>query len=182
MNMDNFIKFCKQRGIEIDKSKLEELEFKKKFYPIFKSTPIYYWGEYYCPSFNRPRDKEIAIEYLNDGKIYLPKNKEFKGFEDFIETKQLKTYSYYSAFQIYSLVEILNEEKTKIVKVHFKNFNHEDFVNLLISIQLYSPYDKSNLKTIPNNKLKEFNLDEALKIINIEHDFLYRHMLLFVRN
>ena len=183
MNMDNFIKFCKKRGIGIDKSKLEELEFKEKFYPIFRSTDLYhpYYGEYFGLPLLHPQDRKNAIKYLNDGKIYLPKNKEFKKFKDYIdtETKSLKTYSYYSAFQIYSLVEILNEEKTGKEKVN--KINHEDFVNLLIAIQLYSPYGKSNLKIISirdektfYNKLEEFNLDEALKIINIKQDFLYK--------
>ena len=180
MHMKEFLKFCKERGIRINKLKLEELEFKEKFYPIFRLTGhCNSIGEYSALTFNYLLNKEIAIEYLNDGKIYLPKNKEFKGFEDFIETKQLKTYSYYSAFQIYSLVEILNEEKTCEEK---HNFNHENFVNLLIAIQLYSPYGRSNLKTISirdknekvfYNKLEEFNLDEALKIINIKQDSLY---------
>ena len=41
MNMKQFIEFCKKRGIKIDNSKLEDLEKKKLFYPIFRVTNIY---------------------------------------------------------------------------------------------------------------------------------------------
>ena len=89
--------------------KKEELEFKEKFYPIFRLTDNYNSiGEYFPLTFNYLLNKEIAIEYLNDGKIYLPKNKEFKGFEDFIETKQLKTYSYYSILRKVYPYEVTN--------------------------------------------------------------------------
>jgi hypothetical protein len=41
MHMDVFIDFCKKRGIKIDKFKLEYLEKKTLFYPIFRATNIY---------------------------------------------------------------------------------------------------------------------------------------------
>lgn len=118
--------------------------------------------------------------YLENGNIYTPKDNGFCKFKEFYdsETHCLKTYSYYSAFQIWPLVRILADERI----VEYRQSNFENFVNLLIAIQIYSPYGRSNLKKINlkteknsfYKKLKEFDLDEALEVINLEHDELYK--------
>lgn len=41
LNIKKFIDFCKKCGIKINDKKLEELEEKNLFYPIFRVTNIY---------------------------------------------------------------------------------------------------------------------------------------------
>ena len=181
MNMKEFIKFCKKRGIEIDKNKLEYLEKNKLFYPIFRVTDYYdsYSAQYVSPDFREFFHDEL-LEELNSGNIYLPKEKEFTEFKNFYDSKthSLKTYSYYSSFQIWPLIRILENEEI----VNYYESIFENFVNLLISIQIYSPYGRSNLRRISVNtdldifykSLEKFDLEEVLKIINLEIDELYK--------
>ena len=181
MHMKKFIEFCKKRGIEIYEGKLEELEEKDLFYPMFRVTEIYspISQQYVSPIFDE-RSHDDLIGYLDNGNIYIPQDTEFIEFKSFKddETYSLKTYSYYSAFQIWSLMFILKYgDEARDYKSPYENF-----VNLLIAIQIYSPYGRSNLKTITlkteiddfYKKLEEFDLGEALKIINLEHDELYK--------
>ncbi|WP_298535293.1 TOPRIM nucleotidyl transferase/hydrolase domain-containing protein, partial [uncultured Methanobrevibacter sp.] len=181
MIMKKFIDFCKKRGVKIDQSKLEELEKNKLFYPIFRVTEIYnpIYGQFVAPSFGE-RGHDDLLDYFNKGSIYIPQDKEFIEFKNFYdtETQSLKTYSYYSAFQIWPLIKILDDEKV----VEHVDSRFENFVNLLIAIQLYAPYGRSNLrrinlKTERDNfyqRLEEFDLDEILNIINLGADELYK--------
>lgn len=181
MNMKKFIDFCKKRGIKIDDEKLEELEEKKLFYPLFRATNIYnpISEQYVSPSFDEYSHEEL-LGYLENGNIYMPEENGFCKFKEFYdsETHSLKTYSYYSAFQIWPLIEMLDDERI----VEYRQSYFENFVNLLIAIQIYSPYGRSNLKKINlkteknsfYKKLEEFNLDETLEVINLEHDELYK--------
>ena len=181
MNMKKFIDFCKKRGIKIDDKKLEDLEEKKLFYPIFRVTNIYNQisEQYVSPNFDEYSHEEL-LGYLENGNIYIPEDNGFCKFKEFYdnETHSLKTYSYYSAFQIWPLVRILADERI----VEYRQSYFENFVNLLIAIQIYSPYGRSNLKKINlkteidsfYKKLEEFDLDEALEVINLEHDELYK--------
>ena len=179
--MKKFIDFCKKRGIKIDDKKLEDLEEKKLFYPIFRVTNIYNQisEQYVSPNFDEYSHEEL-LGYLENGNIYIPEDNGFCKFKEFYdnETHSLKTYSYYSAFQIWPLVRILADERI----VEYRQSYFENFVNLLIAIQIYSPYGRSNLKKINlkteidsfYKKLEEFDLDEALEVINLEHDELYK--------
>lgn len=181
LSMKKFIDFCKKRGIKIDDKKLEELEKKKLFYPIFRVTNIYnpISEQYVSPSFDEYSHEEL-LGYLENGNIYMPEENGFCKFKEFYdsETHSLKTYSYYSAFQIWHLIEMLDDERI----VEYRQSYFENFVNLLIAIQIYSPYGRSNLKKINlkteknsfYKKLEEFNLDETLEVINLEHDELYK--------
>ena len=136
MNMKKFIDFCKKRAIKINDKKLEELEEKKLFYPIFRVTNIYnpISEQYVSPSFDEYSHEEL-LGYLENGDIYTPEDKGFCKFKEFYdsETHSLKTYSYYSAFQIWLLVEILYDEGI----AEYRQSNFENLVNLLIAIQIY---------------------------------------------
>ena len=152
MNIKKFIDFCKKRGIKIDDKKLEELEKKKLFYPIFRVTNIYnpISEQYVSPSFDEYSHEEL-LGYLENENIYTPEDNEFCKFKEFndSETHSLKTYSYYSAFQIWPLVRILADERI----VEYRQSNFENFVNLLIVIQIYSPYaDPISRKSILKQK------------------------------
>ena len=181
INMKKFIDFCKKRGIKINDKKLEELEEKKLFYPIFRVTNIYnpISEQYVSPSFDEYSHEEL-LGYLENGNIYTLEDNGFCKFKEFYdsETHSLKTYSYYSAFQIWPLVKILDDEGI----AEYRQSYFENLVNLLMAIQIYSPYGRSNLRTINlkteidafYKKLDEFNLDEALEVINLEYDELYK--------
>ena len=179
--LKKFIDFCKKRGIKIDDKKLEELEEKKLFYPIFRVTNIYnpISEQFVAPSFSEWAHDEL-LDYLNNGNIYVPQDLEFTEFKNFKdgETHSLKTYSYYSPFQIWPLIQILKDEK--IVKYAESRF--ENLVNLLTAVQIYSPYGRSNLRRINlktevdtfYQKLEDFDLDEVLDLINLDSDELYK--------
>lgn len=181
MTMKRFIDFCKKRGVKINKFKLEDLEKKKLFYPIFRVSNIYNpISKQFIPlSFDEWGNNNLS-SYLNNGNIFVPQDKEFVEFAEFFDSKthSLKTYSYYSSFQIWHLIEILNNERF----LKYDPLNYENFVNLLMAIQIYSPYGRSNLRTISvktevntfHKKLDEFDLNKSLKVINLKHDELYK--------
>lgn len=181
MNMDEFINFCKKRGIKIDKNKLEYFEKNKLFYPIFRVTDNFdsFSAQYVAPDFRKYFHDDL-LDDLNSGKIYIPYNKEFVEFKNFYDSKthSLKTYSYYSSFQIWPLIKILENEKI----VNYCKSMFENFVNLLIAIQIYSPYGRSNLRRISVNtevdifykSLEKFDIEEVFKIINLEMDELFK--------
>ena len=70
MNMKKFIDFCKNRGVKIDESKLEELEKKKMFYPIFRVSNIYnpITEQFDAPSFSEWGCNHL-VDYLNNDNI-----------------------------------------------------------------------------------------------------------------
>ena len=115
------------------------------FYPIFRATNIYnpISEQFVAPSFSELGHDEL-LNYFSSGGIYIPQDKDFIEFENFkdSETHSLKTYSYYSAFQIWPLIEMLDDERI----VEYRQSYFENFVNLLMAIQIYSPYGRSNLK------------------------------------
>lgn len=180
MHMKYFIKFCQNRGLEINKSKLENFEKQGLFYPIFRVTGIknVYSGEYSSLYFDE-YSKEDFIKLIDEGYIYIPQNKEFCEFKEFYddETQSLKTYSYYSAYQILQLIEILNHDD--VYEGHLSYL--DNFVNLLIAIQIYSPYGRSNQRSISittskdlfYKNLAQFDLGEVLDVIGLDEDCVY---------
>jgi hypothetical protein len=181
MSMNRFIDYCSDRGIKINDHILEDFEKKGWFYPIFRVTNIknFYSGEFSSLYFDE-YSKEDFIKLIDEGYIFLPQNNEFKEFKEFKddETQSLKTYSYYSSFQILKLIKILNEGE--ILDSYMSYL--DDFIDLLIAIQIYSPYGRSNQRLISLNtekdifyeKLAEYDLDEVLKVIGIDSDCLYK--------
>lgn len=145
MNMKEFINFCKKRGIKIDKNKLEYLEKNKLFYPIFRVTDNYdsYSAQYVAPDFRQYFHDDLLND-LNSGNIYIPKDKGFTDFKNFYDSKtqSLKTYSYYSSFQIcfgYFLrkntfqIKVQTEGKKNKICFYMKSqgFNYFIFNNFL---------------------------------------------------
>ena len=176
MNMKKFIKFCKKRGIDINKDILEDLEKKKIFYPIFRVELILEegWG-YAHPASNIVPFLEVSYK---QNKIFLPQESEFVPFSKYYDKKyeEYKVYSYYSTYQIYQLDLILNK---KYSKQHINTLNK--MIDLLIGIQIYSPYGRTNMRLItikdiiPNWRLhlKNFNLEEVLKLLEIDEEYLF---------
>lgn len=175
MHMKKFIKFCQDRGLKINKRKLEYFEKQGLFYPIFRVIGIenYYSGEF-SPLYLGEYSKEDFIKLIDEGNIYIPQNKNFH--DD--KTQSLKTYSYYSSYQILKLIKILDNDEVYESYLSYL----DNLVNLLIAIQIYSPYGRSNerliLTTISKDlfykKLAQFDLEEVLNIIKLDEDCLYK--------
>lgn len=177
LEMTKFIEFCNKRGVNINEDILEKLEKNKKFYPLFRINNSYNpINEQFIQSSFEFNDHPNFIKLYESENIYLPDFKCFEDYEKFIdsETSSYKINSYYSTFQIYHLESILNEENIE------KNYTL--IVDLLIGIQIYSPYGRSNLREINlktnhdyfYKKLKEFDLNKVLKILNINEELLYK--------
>lgn len=188
MKTDKFIKFCKDLGIKINRDYLEELEKDKKFFPIFRVNVDYsidsdaekivkqlsedYETEYYNSTLS---STELFLKTQNEKQqIYFPKDYNFIPYSEFKDSKsnQYKAYNYYSAYQIYHLEKIINEELPLI--------NITKMIDLLISIQIYSPFGRSNMKEIVvkddyevwKNYFNNFNINDIFQILDITDDFL----------
>lgn len=185
LKMDKFIKFCKKRGININKEKLEDLEKNNLFYPIFRIELIYEkdWDQYAHPASNIVPFLEVSYE---QDKVFLPDKDKFKPFKEYYDKRkeEYNVYTYYSTYQIYQLDLLLNKDYKQIPESVNK------LTDLLIGIQVYSPYGRSNLRLI-NVKdndynwrlhLKRFDLDKILKIIGIDGDFLFKSYQTICRN
>lgn len=178
MQMDEFITFCKKRGININKSYLEYLEKNKLFYPIFriKLNPndllkIYSDSLYTQISL-------LKISY-NENNVFLPQKYDFIPFSEYYDEEydQYSVLSFYSSFQIYLLDKIINK---KYSKKSLDKYNK--LIDLLIAVQIYSPYGRSNMRSI-NIKysekkwklhLKEFNLENVFEILNVDKNYIFR--------
>lgn len=153
LNMKQFIEFCKKRGIKITWDKLEELESRGLFYPIFRVTNLYSELdlEFKPPIFSLECPDDF-IELYNRGNVYIPNDNNFIEFSEFYDKKthSHRTYSYYSSYQIYHLKYLLQSKK------HAEKEFYNNFVNFLIGIQIYSPYGRSNLRRIDLKTNREY--------------------------
>ncbi|MCQ2737304.1 MAG: hypothetical protein MJ224_01700 [archaeon] len=214
MNTKKFIKFCKERGTEITENELEKLEKGDLFYPIFRTKNKYRNGFYIC-SFNEANKKELKRK-IKENTLYIPDKNNFQPFKEYHEKgKNDKTCSYYSAFQIYWLREIKNnlskrqtsynsplqieyflkeiagnpkpnKDPEKYLKSVKRKFNL--IINLLIGIQIYSPYGRTNDRYIRvknqkkfNNQLKKFNLEDVLSFYNVDIKYLINIYIILCR-
>ena len=127
LNMKQFIDFCKKRGVKITMDKLEELEQNELFYPIFRVSNLYseFDGEFKPPIFSLEHPDNF-IELYNQGNMYIPNDNSFIEFSEFYDKKthSLRTYSYYSSYQIYHLKYLLQSRNAV-------NKRYDDFVNFL---------------------------------------------------
>ncbi len=177
LEMTKFIEFCNKRGVNINEDILEKLEKNKKFYPLFRiNNPYNPINEQFVELSFEFKEHPNFIELYENDDIYLPDSKSFEDYKKFIDSKtsSYKISSYYSTFQIYHLESILNEENIEK--------NYILIIDLLIAIQIYSPYGRSNLREIGlktdtdyfYKKLKEFDLNKILKILNTNENLLYK--------
>lgn len=185
MKMDKFIKFCRQRGIKINKNTLEELEKRKLFYPIFRIELIYIkeWEQYAHPASNIVPFLEVSYK---ENKVFLPDKSKFTPFKEYYdnELEEYKVYSFYSSYQIYHLDLILNKKYKAITPFSI------NLIYLLIGIQVYSPYGRSNMRliNIRDNDynwrlhLKNFDLDKIMSMLEIDKRFLFHAYQQICRN
>ena len=180
LKMREFIKYCGNRGVKINKKKLEKLEKEGQFYPLFRHEAIYneVTKVYTAPSFDSYVNENF-VELYNNGYIFIPKDKDFIEFKEFYDKKlyEYKIHSYYSSFQIYPLIRILKYENMN------ENYIQrlDKFIDILIATQIYAPYGRSNMRNYSPKtnyedyykSLTEFDLNEVLEIINANEDDLY---------
>ena len=177
MNMRDFIRFCKKRDINITKSFLEDLEKKGLFYPIFRIKLNYENLEGFYPpgSYIVPF---LEFSY-NQNNVFLPQEKEFVPFSEYYnkEIDEYTVHSYYSSYQIYLLDNILNKEYSKQSLEVYNNI-----IDLLIAIQIYSPYGRSNMRIITikdsesnwRSHLNNFDLNEVFDLLNVDEMFIFK--------
>ena len=175
MYLDDFVKFCKKRGINISKGELELYEKEGFFYPIFRTKNVFFGNIYHKYVFDIYGKTELN-EALKNGNIYLPSKELFEYFENYTERgKGYKISSYYSTFQIHNLKYIKEnfnylKDNYEYLKENF-NFNLDDkLTDILMSIQIYSPYGRTNKRFIRINNDNEF-WHKLLKTYNLEELF-----------
>lgn len=177
MDIEEFVKFCKKRGINISIGELELYEKEGFFYPIFRTKNEFYGNMFHKYVFDKC-EKNCINNALENGRIYLPSKDIFESFDSYTERgKGYKISSYYSSFQIHHLQYI--KEKFNYLKKNFdylkKTFNidlEDHLTDILMSIQIYSPYGRTNKRFIKINsdneswkkQLKKFNLEELFEI------------------
>lgn len=184
-NMKDFIGFCNKRGVKLTQEKLEEFERNGWFYPIFRVKDYE----------NKPHNTFITLDFhpkyhsdfkrlLNEEYIFLPQEYEFMEFSRFIDkqARKRKFESYYSTFQIYHIIQLLEYNPKIHIESIFKDYQKyvHELLDLLIAVQIYAPYGRSDTRYIKPNysnyheKLKDYTLKEVLKLINAEEDDLYK--------
>ena len=177
MDIEEFVKFCKKRGINISIGELELYEKEGFFYPVFRTKNEYYNNRYHKYIFDIYGKTDLN-NALKNGRIYIPSKDIFENFENYTERgKGYKISSYYSTFQIHNLKYI--KENFNYLKKNYKylkenfNLNLEDkLTDILMSIQIYSPYGRTNKRFINikydnklwYNQLKTFKLEELFEI------------------
>ncbi|MBE6500325.1 MAG: hypothetical protein E7Z80_07280 [Methanobrevibacter thaueri] len=183
--MDKFIKFCEKRGIIINKQILEDLEKNNLFYPMFRIKLSYQkdLDQYAHPASDIVSFLEVSH---NHNKVFLPNEENFKPFIEYYDKKreEYNVYTYYSSYQIYQLDLLINKRFKQVPESSNK------LIDLLIAIQVYSPYGRSNMRliTVKGNDynwklhLNKLDMNEIFKILNIDEDFLFKSYRFICRN
>jgi len=185
LKMDKFIKFCEKRGIIINKQILEDLEKNNLFYPMFRIKLSYQkdLDQYAHPASDIVSFLEVSH---NHNKVFLPNEENFKPFIEYYDKKreEYNVYTYYSSYQIYQLDLLINKRFKQVPESSNK------LIDLLIAIQVYSPYGRSNMRliTVKGNDynwklhLNKLDMNEIFKILNIDEDFLFKSYRFICRN
>lgn len=185
---DKFIGFCKQRDIHTNENELEFFEKEGLFYPILRvENPTNSIGNhsYITLSFEE-FEKDLIKRLFRENKIIDPSKVDFQDHFTF-KTKELKIgnqkiSNFYSSFQIDWLKRIKDvihlDSGKEILITEQKKFEH--IQEFLILIQVYSPYGRSDSRTIRVNpdsqewyeKIKKFNLQEVLDYLELDIEFV----------
>lgn len=154
---DRFIKFCTERGINISRGLLEQLEELQLFYPLARvSLPTYKNKVEYLDDGKRYRDlgilkdnenwqgnfienysdfwfeKTLALEWHEANLIFDPEQTPFESWDSFKDSSgREKVRSYYSQFQIYILNDFLHSISKSIPLDVLLEENHESILKAL---------------------------------------------------
>ena len=189
LDMKNFIRYCEKRGIKITEDKLEKFEKEGWFYPLFRVKDFK----------NKPHDIFLSLDFnyqfhndftklLNENYIYLPQNEEFIEFAKFFDKndRKRKIQSYYSNFQIHHLIFLLKHEN---YGGDLSEYLNSKFIDLMIGIQIYAPFGRSNMHFYKPNtpeevyfdNLKKYDLTEVLKTVDAKEDDLFKFYAVICR-
>jgi hypothetical protein len=179
MTADQFVGFCKDRGIQTSLDHLEQLEKQGLIYPIarIRKPKIKIKVEY---SDDRSQYTVLEIlqedelwvgeiieefshfqfehgyskEWLDNGYIWDPRDVPFQKWDSFYDIskgyKELFIESYYSLFQCYSLHIWQSQNTSTIGYEWLDGYNKDDFVNLFQNLKNIAE------KSISSTKLSDF--------------------------
>lgn len=121
METDEFVDFCKKRGIETAKDELEFFEKEKLLFPIIRiERPIdeeegvkfYLRYNVFKEDVTGSYYKDLLLNWIKEGNLFDPATNEFQSWDTFIgeefDNEKQKIVSFYSSFQSYWL-EILKK-------------------------------------------------------------------------
>ena len=175
ISTDDFVSFCKERGISTSKEQLELYEKLEIFYPIARvEFPKYKekielsadglsyrllgtlqdddgWTgntkEMYGHFWWK---KDIAEDFHHEGLLWSPREKPFMAWDTFYDTEleYKKIESYYSEFQIYPLYMIEKQTTRKISLVWWHTYDNEVISKLVSQIKEMSSERVKALKTV----------------------------------
>ncbi len=132
IELRDFIGYCKDRDINVNEEILEYLEEKRLFFPIFRTSERFI------------EDTKKLKKLYSEGLLKEPKNEFFVSWDEFYifnkkyGIKELSIYSYYSKYQIFHLIRIL------------------DFITLKFSLK-----DDDDI-FLRDKKFREKNIDKIL--------------------
>jgi hypothetical protein len=158
----DFIKFCKERDIEVSEKDLELYEKLGIFYPIARiKFPKFKTKIEYIDNRTKYRDlgilqegedwngetieeyghfwwsKSIATEFYREGLLWSPKDRPFTLWDNFYDKELLhrKIESYYSIFQIYPLYMVKQMSFMNLSLSWWSTYNNETINKLVAQIK-----------------------------------------------
>lgn len=150
LSTDQFISYCKDRGIRTSRKQLEQFEKLRIFYPVARvkypkvKKKVEYTGSSYRDlgilkdGEEWPGDireeyehfefyKENAMCWLEEGLLWEPSTRPFQAWETFYdENRHRKIESFYSIFQCYSLYNLVRQTKCEIGFEWWAFYSKED--------------------------------------------------------
>lgn len=148
---DQFIKFCRDRGIDTSREQLEQFEKLKLFYPLarvrFPKVPIkieYSEDRKSCRHLGVLEEGETwsgetsedyaafwfskrnAQDWLRNGWLWDPRSREFEPWSGFFEKGELSVESYYSMFQSLPLYRLCQDLTIRVNGEWCGNYSREE--------------------------------------------------------
>jgi hypothetical protein len=137
LEVDKFIDYCKERGINVNRRYLEYLEKEGLFRPIMRVDSYYV---------NNTADRKKKYE---TGHVIDPCQKEFVPWNNFYEKRERYreeiVHSYYHPYQIYSLNRVLETRSRALTRFNIIPQNDESVVNIRKKEKFMSDYLPNNL-------------------------------------
>jgi hypothetical protein len=153
LEVDKFIEYCKERGLNIDRKHFEYLEKEGLFRPIMRVDSYYV---------NNTADLKKKYE---TGHVIDPCQKEFVPWNNFYEKRERYreeiVHSYYHPYQIYSLNRVLETRSRALTRFNIIPQNDESVVNIRKKEKFMSDY----LEIMRKNSKKDEKFVELLLFI-----------------
>lgn len=122
----DFIKFCQDRGVEINEEMLERLDKLGVFHPVIRTQP-----PVVKPKMQFFWQKDLLDDHLHKGDIYKPSKDNFKPWSKYHNNGRKHTFSFYSKYQIYTLYKIIKSTTFKISALSWDSSSKEKTISIL---------------------------------------------------